>query len=150
MLSKKSDFNLSLRFRRAFFAPILLVALIFTGCFPVADDFYSYIVLTGSIKLDEPSDLITVEVDSKGTLLSNEQQGESYEISIGATEHCHIDWTIGNVKVQTATVYKKWDSKNHLTGMEIAVKDERTGESWTIYSKTPDSREWVIDLNKHD
>lgn len=125
-----------------------ILALFLAGCFSVADDFYSYVVLKGSIQRENPEDLIEVVVDSRGTLLANDMEGDRYEVSIGAIEFCNVTWTINNEKVQTAVVYKKWDTKNHLTGMEIKVKDERTGEAWTVYSETPDSREWVIDLSK--
>lgn len=135
--------------RSTFFFFLIVFALTFlSGCFSAGDDFYSYIVLKGSIQRESPADLITVEVDSRGTLLANEQDNDNYEISLGAVENCNIIWTVNNEKVQTAVIYKKWDTKNHLIGMEISIKNEKSGETWNVYSETPDSREWIIDLNK--
>lgn len=125
---------------------VSFVTGILSGCFSAGDDFYSYVVLKGALQRNAPDDLITVEVDSRGTLLSNEQENDNYEVSIGAVENCEIIWTINNERVQTAVVHKTWDTKNHLTGLKISVKDERSGTSWTVSSKTPDSREWVIEL----
>lgn len=126
---------------------VTLASFLLSGCFSAGDDFYSYVTLSGSLKLDSPDDMITVEVDARGTLLANEQDHEHYEISIGAVEHCKILWTVGDKVLQSAEVFKKWDGSNHLTGLKIEVKDERTGNTKTVYSKTPDSREWIIDLD---
>lgn len=125
------------------------VAFLLAGCFSAGDDFYSYVILKGAIQRENPEDMIEVVADSRCTLLSNDMEGDAYEVSIGAIENCNILWTINNVKVQSAVVFKKWDTKNHLIGMEIAVTDERSKNTWSIYSETPDSREWIIELDQH-
>jgi len=127
---------------------MLACAASLSGCFSAGDDFYSYAILKGSIQRDNPLDMIEVGVDSRCTLLSNDMDGDIYEVSIGAVDNCTIVWTINNEKVQTAVVHKKWDTKNHLTGMELEVVDNRSGSSKKIYSETPDSREWIIELNQ--
>lgn len=124
------------------------VTFFLSGCFTAGDDFYSYVILRGAISRENAEDMIEVEVDSRGTLLSNDMDGDNYEVSIGAVENCNIVWNINNVKVQTAVVYKKWDTKNHLIGMNVVITNERTGETKTVYSETPDSREWIIDLDR--
>jgi len=125
---------------------LFLCASMLSGCFSAGDDFYSYVVLKGSILRENPMDLIEVGVNSKCTLMANDMDGDAYEVSIGAVEGCRIVWTINNVVVLSANVHKTWDTKNHLTGMEILITDERTSTSKTVYSETPDSREWVIEL----
>lgn len=125
---------------------LLVVSALLSGCFSAGDDFYSYILLKGSIQRENPEDMVDVAVDSRCTLMANDLEGGDYEVSIGAIENCNVVWTINNEIVQRAVVHKDWDTQNHLIGMEITVIDERSKSSKMVYSKTPDSREWIIEL----
>lgn len=138
-----------LRIYRFSLVPLFFaVASFLSGCFYSGDDVYSYVVLKGAIQRENPEDMIDVVADSRCTLLSNDMDGDAYEVSIGAKENCNVLWTINNEVVQRAVIAKSWDTKDHVLGLNIEVTDERSKNTRTVYSETPDSREWIIELNQ--